>query len=373
MGTFPRGLSGPDTRVAWGMRFSLLVAAALVGSSFSAMAGTPQQADGIRRAYEADFKSWVLQLQVAGSAEERTKIAGKRPDAVAAAKRMWTTIQPNLAEEWSLEPVAWLLNLSSGLVVQGENGMARPLAADWLPVIRTAVEKHHLKSNKLVPLCMALVSVRDQALLEKIDKANPDPKIQGVASLGIAMLMKDLSDEPEVMRRRLTLLKKAIIESSDVEINGVTVAKLAEDELYIIRFLSKGREAPDLTGTGSGGEPIRLSNYKGKVVVLLFWRSDDGSSEQLIEMTKGMRERFAGKPFEIVGVNRDPQTVLRQLQASGQIAWPNFSDPEGKLASEFRVASWPVAYVLDGDRKIHYVGGMGSFVELTAAAVLAEK
>ena len=358
------------------MRFSFLLLPLLAGTLISARAGTPQQADGVRRLYEADFKQWVLRLQVAPNAEERQKIAAGRPDTVAAAKKMWAVIQPNLAEAWTVEPAAWLLKIGSGLVVQDESGSVKPLMADASQAIREAVVKHHLASPDLAPLCMALVTTNDLnslPLLEKIEKESPDKKVQGVAALAVAMLLKDLSDEPEVMRRRLTMLRKAIIESSDVEINGVSVAKMAEDELYIIRFLSKGREAPDLTGTGSGGQPMRLSEHKGKVVVLLFWRSEEGSTDQLVDMVKQMRERFSGKPFEIVGVNRDPQQALRQLQASGQITWPNFSDPENKLGAEYRVAVWPLAYVLDGDRKIHYVGPMGSFVELTAAAVLQEK
>lgn len=358
------------------MRFSLLLLSVLAGTLISARAGTPQQADGVRRLYEADFKQWVLRLQVAPNAEERQKIAEERPDTAAAAKKMWAVIQPNLAEDWTVEPAAWLLRISSGLMMQDETGNVKPVMAGAGQAIREAVVKHHLASKSLAPLCLALVTTNDPGslpLLERIEKENPDNKIQGVAALAIAMLLKDLSDEPEVMRRRLTMLRKAIIESSEIEINGVTVAKMAEDELYIIQYLSKGREAPDLVGTGSGGQPMRLSDHKGKVVVLLFWRSEEGSTDQLTDMANRMRERFAGKPFEIVGVNRDPQVALRQLQASGQMAWPNFSDPDGKLTSTYRVSSWPLAYVLDGDRKIHYFGPMGSFVELTAAAVLQGK
>ncbi len=357
------------------MRFSLLLLSVLAGTVISSLAGTPQQADGVRRLYEADFKQWVLRLQVASTSEERQKIAAERPDTAAAAKRMWAVIQPNLAEAWTVEPAAWLLRLSSGLVVQDETGAVKPLLAGAAQAIREAAVKHHLASKDLAPLCMAMVAANDPnslPLLEKIEQESPEKKVQGVAALAIAMLLKDLSDEPEVMRRRLTMLRKAIIESSDVEINGVSVAKMAEDELYIIRFLSKGREAPDLVGTDSGGRPMRLSDHKGKVVVLLFWRSEEGSTDQIIELAQQMSERFAGKPFEIVGVNRDPQVALRQLQAGGQIAWPNFSDPGNKLGGEFRVAVWPLVYVLDGDRKIHYVGPMGSFVELTAAAVLEQ-
>jgi peroxiredoxin len=357
------------------MRISRIILAGLLAGGLSASAGTPQQADAIRRSYEADFKAWVLKLHLAASDAERRSLAAKRPDAAAAVKRMWTVIEPNLAEAWTIEPAAWLLRNSAGLVDRG-SAVPKPLMAEAGVAIRAAVEKHHLAAKNLAPMCLALVSANDPGclpLLEKIESGNPDRKVQGVAALGIAMLLKDLSDEPEVMRRRLTMLKKAIIESSEVEVNGVTVAKLAEDELYIIRFLSKGREAPDLVGTDSGGRPMRLSSFAGKTVVLLFWRSEEIGTEELCDLVKSMRERLAGQPFEIVGVNRDPRETLWNLQKSGLVNWPNFSDPDGKLTAEFRVGTWPLAYVLDGSRKIHYVGPMGSFVELTAAAVMSEK
>lgn len=358
------------------MRFSLLLASAFVATVFPAFAGTPQQAQEIRKAYDDDFRLWVLKLNVAPNAEERNKIAVERPDTASAVKKMWATIEPNLAEAWTLEPAAWLLRTSAKLVSRDEIGNTKPLMAEAATKIREAVVKHHLANKNLGVICMAMVSMNDGGalpFLEKIEKESPDKKVQGVAALGAAMVLKNLSDEPEVVRRRLTMLRKAIIESSEVEINGVSVAKLAEDELYIIQYLSKGRQTPDLQGVGSGGQPMKLSDYSGKVLVLLFWRSEEGNNELLLEMVRSMRERFAGKPFEVVGVSRDPKEVLRSMQASGEIAWPNFSDPENKLGSEFRVAGWPLAYVLDGERRIHYVGAMGSFVELTAAAVLEEK
>lgn len=360
------------------MRFSLLLATALAATVLQGWAGTPKQASDISQLYDGKFQAWVLKLQVAKSAEERNKLALERPDAVKACREMWEAIKPNLAEAWTLEPTAWLLRTAAGKTVPGTEGRPpEPLVGPAVSkLIRDAVEKNHLASKNLAPLCMALVALNDPnslPLLDKIEKDSPDKQMQGVAALGSAMLLKNLSDEPEVVRRRLTLLRKAIIESSEIEIKGVSVAKMAEDELYIIQYLSKGREAPELTGTGSGGQPMNLSDYQGKVVVLLFWRFDEDSSPQLLEMARIMRERFKGKPFEVVGVNRDPQLQLRDLQATQHIDWPNFSDPDNKLGAQYRVATWPLAYVMDGKRQIHFVGPVGSFVELTAAALLEEK
>lgn len=342
---------------------------------FPLAAGTPKQAEGVRTAYEASVKAWVLKMQLATTPEARAAEAADRPDAVVAARRMWSVIQPNLSETWTLPHAAWLLRMSPALVEVDENGVRKPAIAPAVEAIFQSIETRHLKSAELAPICLALAAAnqpKSLGLLEKIEKENPDKRVQGVAALGIAMMLKELSDEPEVMARRLTMLRKAIIESSDMEIEGASVAKLAEDELYIIRFLSKGREAPDLSGTGSGGEPMTLSSYRGKVVVLLFWTARSEDHDAVVAMVDQMRVRFSGQPFEVVGVNADPRETLRKMQASGEIKWPNFSDPEGKLATEYRVGFRPLAYVLDGQRKIHYVGQMGSFVELTAAAVLQE-
>jgi peroxiredoxin len=209
-------------------------------------------------------------------------------------------------------------------------------------------------------------------LLEKIQSGNPDSKTQGVAAFGAALQLKTLGDDGEIMRKRLTFLRKAIIQSSDVELNGVTVAKLAEDELYIIRFLSKGRVAPDLVGEDSAMRPLSLSANKGKVVILLFWNSNLADARRVIEITAATEAKFKGRPLVVIGVNNDPAAKLRSLQADNTVTWANFSDPENKLAKEYRVCVWPLVYVLDGDRKIHYAGAPGSFVELTAEALLAE-
>lgn len=340
-----------------------------------AQAGTPKQAEGVRTAYEASVKAWVLKMQLAATPEARAKEAAERPDPIASARRMWEVIQPNLSENWTIPHAAWLLRISPALVEIDGNGARKPVMAQAVATILETVEKRHLKSPELAPMCLALAAANQSKslqLLEKIEKENPDKRVQGVAALAIAIMLKELSDEPEVMARRLTMLRKAIIESSDLEIEGSSVAKLAEDELYIIRFLSKGRVAPDLSGTDSGGKSMTLSSYAGKVVVLVFWTAQGENHDAVVAMVDQMRNRFTGEPFEVVGVNADPLETLRKMQASGEIKWPNFSDPEGKMALEYRVGFRPLAYVLDGKRKIHYVGPMGSFVELTAAAVLQE-
>jgi peroxiredoxin len=347
--------------------FSLLLATGVTAS--------PADAVGVRKSYQLAMEKWTLNMRIATSQEERTQTWAKRPDATTFARQMWAEIGPALGEEWSIEPAAWFLRVTQGLISTNENGSTAPTFAKEADAIRKAIESYHMNSLKLTPICMALVVNQDPrslAILEKIQASHPDKKIQGVAALAAAMQLKTIGDDGEIMKKRLTFLRKAIIQSSDIDLDGISVAKLAEDELYIIRFLTKGRVAPDLTGMDVANRPLTLSTHKGKVIVLLFWNSNVQDADRVVEITNGMNRKFRGRPLVIIGVSNDPLEKLRSMQADGTVTWTNFPDPENKLAAEYRVGSWPLVYVLDHERKIHYAGAPGSFVELTAEALIGE-
>ncbi len=340
---------------------------------FTHVTAAPADATRIQKTYQLAMEKWSAEMSVATTPDAREKALANRPDATRYAKEMWSAISSSLDQEWTLEPATWFLKTTPGLVANDENGTPQPVFRKNCEDIRKALETHHLKSPKLTPVCAALAASPDPrslALLEKIENTNPDKKVQGVAALGAAMQLKALGDNPEIMTKRLNYLREAIIKSADVEIEGTTVAKLAEDELYIIRFLTKGRIAPNLVGLDCAGKALSLSANAGKVIVLIFWNSNVSDAKRIVEITTAMENKFKGKPFAVMGVNNDTNEKLRVLQSDGTVPWTNFSDPENKLAREYRVGTWPLVYVLDGERKIRYAGAPGSFVELTVEALL---
>ena len=58
---------------------------------------------------------------------------------------------------------------------------------------------------------------------------------------------------------------------SDVPLDDSTMGEMAERQLYAIRNLSVGRTAPEITGQDVDGRTFKLSDYRGKVVLLDFW------------------------------------------------------------------------------------------------------
>ena len=53
--------------------------------------------------------------------------------------------------------------------------------------------------------------------------------------------------------------------------SGGTVGEKAKAELFQIRHLAVGQVAPDIEGEDQDGQRFKLSDYRGKVVLLDFW------------------------------------------------------------------------------------------------------
>lgn len=336
---------------------------------------SPAEAERIKKSWDSALESWTITNRDATTPEAKSTALASRPDPLRYARQMWQVINPSLSEDWTLEPAAWFLNLTRSLTTTNTDGSVIPTFAQESATIRKAVATHHMQSPKLTPMCMALARNQDPgtlSILEKIQSSHPDPKIQGVAALSAALVIKSLGDDAEPMRKRLTHLRKAIIQSSDVKIGDTTVAQIAEDELYIIRNLTKGRIAPNLTGTDAASRPLTLESTKGKVTMVLFWNSEMPESDRVLEITNNTLRKFKGRPFTVIGVNHDSLTKLRSLEADQITNWKNFSDPEMKLAREYHINFLPQVLILDGERKIHYFGAPGSFAEITAEALLSE-
>ncbi len=79
----------------------------------------------------------------------------------------------------------------------------------------------------------------------------------------------DAADHAE---RITELLNRVSEDFADVEIGrGQTLGEIAAGELFVINHLSVGKEAPDIEGEDIDGEEFKLSDYRGKVVMIDFW------------------------------------------------------------------------------------------------------
>ena len=111
-----------------------------------------------------------------------------------------------------------------------------------------------------------------------------------------------------------------------------------------------GDLAPEIEGADVNGDRFKLSDYKGKVVVLDFWGNWCGPCRGMYPHNRLLVKKYADKPFAFLGVNYgDTRDTLRGLRDEGKITWRVWLDePKGHNSQAWGINGYPHIYVLDG-------------------------
>src|SRR5579864_2523266 len=143
---------------------------------------------------------------------------------------------------------------------------------------------HWIEEERLADICKALMygsgQVGDQMLRKAIDKS-PHRSVQGYARFSLAICLRtradgmgnNLPEEREPIEREAEKLFQQVIDKYADLKHTTTLGKEAEGELFALKHLSIGKAAPEIEGEDLDGKKFRLSDYKGKVVLLNFWGS----------------------------------------------------------------------------------------------------
>jgi thiol-disulfide isomerase/thioredoxin len=117
-----------------------------------------------------------------------------------------------------------------------------------------------------------------------------------------------------------------------------------------------GSKAPEIAGKDLDGKPLRLSEFRGKVVMLSFWASWCGPCRGLFPHERAILERYQGKPFALVGVNGDEDLdAARRLQEKGDVLWRSFTDAKGDIARAYGVDAFPYVFLIDSHGTVQYI------------------
>jgi thiol-disulfide isomerase/thioredoxin len=99
-------------------------------------------------------------------------------------------------------------------------------------------------------------------------------------------------------------------------------------------------------------DDLNLAAYKGKVVYIDFWASWCGPCRQSFPWMKELQATKGKEGLVIIAVNVDQEKKLADaFLAEFSPGFKVVFDPAGKLATEFKVAGMPSAYIIDRDGK----------------------
>ena len=135
----------------------------------------------------------------------------------------------------------------------------------------TLFEKY-IDNEQMVNLCAVLAQGRmpvenAEAKLEQLIEESPHDAVKASATMALA---KNVKDEARAEK----LYESLVANYGDLTsamTRGKTFKEAAGNALFQLKYLSIGKVAPDIEGEDLDGVAFKLSDYRGKVVVLDFW------------------------------------------------------------------------------------------------------
>ena len=242
-------------------------------------------------------------------------------------------------------------------------------------------------------------------LLNAVANNNPDRCARGQAAIGLALQVKraydfaEVRSRPEAQRLRSQAEQafEAVVkdygdcpaigigrngwDTSNLPVKGAaTLGEVARAKLTQLRGFGNlmiGKTAPDIAGEDVNGAGLKLSDYRGKVVLLVFWASWCGPCMSEVPHELELVDRFKGKPFVLIGINADAERARAQRSAAMRhIVWRSFWDgpngPYGPILTSWNIQGLPTVYVIDKDGVIRYSYLYGNQIDAALAKLISE-
>jgi hypothetical protein len=280
----------------------------LLGLGLSVVAAAPEGPDQPATP-AAQFKALLKEFELASSSgrvlsdEERMEFIGR----VYKLRDKLALKFVELAEKYPKDPIAVDALIEAIWQVNSTPWPVELVGKDdaWLRAF-ALLQRDHIRSDKLGPACQRLspgFRKEYETFLRAVLEKNPHQDVQAQACLALAHFLtnrlqrldlvkeqpglgkefEDLfgkeyleelrrQDRTKAAREAEAFFERAARKYGDVKLpDGGTVGEKAGAELFEIRHLVVGKEAPDIEGEDQDGKRFKLSDYRGKVVLLDFW------------------------------------------------------------------------------------------------------
>jgi len=162
-------------------------------------------------------------------------------------------------------------------------------------------------------------------------------------------------------------------EFADLTTRSETIGDDARRELFKLRDLAIGKPAPEAEGLDVDGKPMKLCDYRGKIVLLTFSGSWD--RDRWYPLERALVERMKGRPFALLSVNvdTDKETLLKSIK-DGEVTWRCWWEGQesGLNRQRWRVNEIPSVFVIDAQGIIRAKEIEGKALDLVVDGLLKE-
>ncbi len=194
----------------------------------------------------------------AAAVEVLTWVLNSFPASPEAAQAADLLVQHHLKDQRTLQTAARF----RGLPLPWTEKLLRALAAADLPRDKKAFALFTLaESLKTAASLPAQLKEVDPATLKRVELQYGKDLLERLRAIDAA------KTEAEAIR----LFKEIAAKYGDEKYGGRTMAEQARTAIFEIEHLAVGKVAPDIEGEDLDGVKFKLSDYRGKVVLLDFW------------------------------------------------------------------------------------------------------
>jgi hypothetical protein len=244
--------------------------------------------------YDQARNNFGLAYAAAKTPEEQQRVLNEKyPQPSQYAPRLLRIAQDNPRTPAAFDALKWIVDQDNQ--PQGSSDAALKLLANDFA--------GDARAGEVAADLMWTAAPGAEAFLQAVIDQNQNHTAKGVATFALARFRKSQSDyvreikahssnvgmyesymgkdvvdamskmDPDTVTKEAeSLFEKARTEYADVK-GGFhdTIGKSAEAELFELRELAIGKVAPDIVGEDIQGQPMKLSDFRGKVVLLDFW------------------------------------------------------------------------------------------------------
>lgn len=275
------------------------------------------------------------------------------------------------------ERVGFLLNVA----VVGHNADLRKSAAALIRAqVKTAAAADYLK------ILAALPDEGNIVLLKEVLEANPDKLIQAKAAKALAQANESLAQmakatkDKEVKKRLTERYGEGFVKHLAADAEEFAGRAFEYKELLATKYEGVlprpeiGKPAPTAVCKDLDGKEVKLTDYKGKVVVVDFWATWCGYCVQMIPHERELVERLKDKPFALISVSVDESTeVVRKFLKKTDMPWVHwFNGPGGQLLEDWEVEGYPTIYVIDHKGVVRFSDVRGKKMDEAVDQLLKE-